>query len=268
MSLPPATTEAAGARFVRFRPLFDAVAFALDKMHTAFEEHGDVIKVGQGPERNLSLLVPLFVLGKGRKTCSAARHLCWLGYGEDAAILVRANLNLLINLGYIAGDSDPVRRADEFLAYSYAEREKFFRLGYGEKMPIGPPVPADQLAAYVKAWKDASIETKAQQAGLRTFHYARGYRYFSSLEHSDAFALNTLLGDWNEVGPVIRGEDDQGVDLALFIDFLVACDLTLAMLQFYRIDHTNLASEFRAKMQELEEWDTRENNKGLPKAQS
>ena len=45
---------------------------------------------------------------------------------------MRANVNLLINLRYILAAPDPTERVKNFIAYSYSERERLLRDGYGE----------------------------------------------------------------------------------------------------------------------------------------
>ena len=45
----------------------------------------------------------------------AIERLCLLGYGEDAAVLLRSNVNLLANVAYIVTDEQPNERAAEYM---------------------------------------------------------------------------------------------------------------------------------------------------------
>lgn len=246
----------APSRYERFEHHFLAQAFLQEKVEEVSEKSGESIKVRKGDERNLSLVVALSY-AKGLKTFAAVSRLCVLGYGEDAQVLLRSNINLLINLKYILDDPNPVQRANEFLASTYRNRETFFRLAYGENdMPYPPPVPPDMLTVYAKAWSDVTLETRADRAKLKDFYYTKGYRFFSSMEHSEAFALNEYLEQWNEVGPRFRAESDNGISLALLWNFRIMKDLLSLFLRYYRIDRKDVEDALDRKFIELCKFDS------------
>ena len=74
-------------------------------------------------------------LGKALKTFEGIHELCLMGWGEDALILLRSNVNLLINLGFILSDREPVERAADFIAFSHVERVKYLKAAYGVEEP-------------------------------------------------------------------------------------------------------------------------------------
>ncbi len=74
-------------------------------------------------------------LGKALKTFQGVHELCLTGWGEDALILLRSNVNLLINLGFILSDPEPSQRADDFIAFSYLERVKYLKTAHGVEKP-------------------------------------------------------------------------------------------------------------------------------------
>ena len=186
------------------------------------------------------------------KTFAAVCRLCVLGFGEDAQVLLRANINLLINLKYILDDPNPILRANELLASTHRNRQTFFRLGYGKTdMPVPPPVAEDQLTEFADAWARTSLETKAERAGLKDFYYTKGYRYFSSMEHSEAFALNEYLEEWGEVGPRLRGESDNGVSMALLWNYSIAEDIFFQFCRYYRIEREDIRNAVQERLKQL-----------------
>src|SRR3989338_4905478 len=111
-------------RFQRFEREFRAQNFLGDLVNEILDRHEHKLKVKDGEERDLSLLISAS-FGKGLKTFQAISRLCALGYGEDAIILLRSNVNLLINTRFILSDKNPAERAKEFIAYSVKERLKY-----------------------------------------------------------------------------------------------------------------------------------------------
>lgn len=256
MPLSAAVFADAPSRYKRLEDHFLAQAFLQEKVEEVCETSGESIRVRRGDEQNLSVVVALS-FAKGLKTFSAVNRLCVLGYGEDAQVLLRSNINLLINLKYILDDSNPVERANEFLASTFKNRETFFKLAYSKNdMPYPPPVPPDKLTAYAKAWSDVTLETRAERAKLKDFYYTKGYRFFSSMEHSEAFALNEYLEKWDEVGPRLRGESDNGIGLALLWNFRIVKDLLSQFLRYYRIDRKDIEDALEERLTELCKFDS------------
>jgi hypothetical protein len=227
MSLPPNLFADAHQRYNRFQPLFQAQDVLGDIINEILDAHPDKFQMWDGDERALSLLVAS-ALGKGMKTFQAVIRLCALGYGEDALILIRSNINLLINIAYILAAQNP------------SERAKYFRLARREQQPPWPPpVSPAEVKQRAKAWQDISLAQRADM-GFQ-WHYTQGYRLYSSLEHSDAWGLNEYMQVGDEIGPQIGSEEsDKLVDLALMHNYCVLADLLLIVCKFFGIDRPDL----------------------------
>jgi Family of unknown function (DUF5677) len=245
MSLPPNLFTDALQRCNRFQPLFQAQDVLGDIINEILDTHPDKLQMRDGDERDLSLLVAS-ALGKGLKTFQAVIRLCALGYGEDALILIRSTINLLINIAYILAAQNPSERVKDFLAFSYQERAKYFRLARGDQQPPWPPpVSPTEVKQRAKAWQDISLAQRAD-VGFQ-WHYTQGYRLYSSLEHADAWGLNEYMQVGDEIGPQIGSEEsDKLVDLALMHNYCVLADLLLIVCKFFGIDRPDLFAKIRA----------------------
>jgi hypothetical protein len=156
-------------RYYKFQRLFQGQNTLGDIINKILDEHANRFQVHKDEERDLSLLVPA-AIGKGIKTFQAIARLCLLGYGEDALILLRSNINVLINIAYILADPHPTERVKDFLAFSYMERVKYLRLAHGvETPPWDPPVAPDELKPRAETWGKVRLEQKAQ--GIPPLHY-------------------------------------------------------------------------------------------------
>src|SRR5713226_5116717 len=102
------------ALFRRFHRLFKAQSELWDASNELLDHHP--VKVRAGDEHDLSLFVAAS-LGKALKTFDGINQLCMAGWGEDALVLLRSSVNLLINLGFILGDPQPIERVADFIAY-------------------------------------------------------------------------------------------------------------------------------------------------------
>src|SRR6266850_6445417 len=83
-------------RYKRFKQEFTAQGIIDDVVDVLLERHADALKLRDGEENDLSRLVGGFCFAKAHKTFHATQRLCALGFGEDAALLLRSNINLLI----------------------------------------------------------------------------------------------------------------------------------------------------------------------------
>jgi hypothetical protein len=249
MSLPSDLFQDALLRYNRFQRLFQAQDSLGDVINEILDTHTDKLQVREGEERDLSLLVAA-ALGKGMKTSQAVTRLCLLGYGEDALILIRSNINLLINIAYILVEN-PTERVKDFLAFSYQERVKYLKLAHGvQKLLWPPPVSPAEVEQRARAWKNIPIAQRAE-VGFQ-WHYTQGYRLYSGLEHSDAWGLNEYIQEWNEVGPQIGSEEsDEHVDLALLHNYGVLADLLLIVCKFFDVDRPELFAKIRKVWSEL-----------------
>ncbi len=225
------------ARFRRFQKLFQLQGNLWDLVNNLLD-HAEV-KLRDGDERDLSLLVGAS-FGKALKTFCGIHDLCLAGWGEDALILLRSNVNLLINLGYILGDADPVERAADFIAFSYAAHVKYLKRAHGvERPPWRSTMSDDELKMRAKRWDDVRISERA--ARIPKFHYTTGYAFYSSFEHSDAMALNAYIADWDEVGPRINaGPSDDHVAVALGHNATVLADVLLLYCRSFKIERPDI----------------------------
>lgn len=239
--------EASG-RHGRFEQLFLAQDILNNKVNEILDRHGDRFMVRSGDEHDLSLIISE-AIGKGLKTFQAIARLCLLGFGEDALVLLRSNINLLINIADILSKENPVERAKDFLAYSYKERVKYLKEAHNV---LEPPwtfkMSPDEIKRRAGSW--GTIARRAET--LPPFHYTKGYRFYSSIEHSDALALDGFIRGWNEAGLTIdSGPSDKHVDLALFHSFNVLADLLMVVCKYLGINRPDTFAnlgEIRAKL--------------------
>lgn len=231
-------------RFGQFHRLFTCSGYLGDLINQVLDNHGDAIRLKPGPERLVSLIF-ITSFGKAMKTFQAIQRMRLLGYGEDALILLRTNVNLLINTAYIVTAQNPDEHSKDFIASSYRRRAQFLRIAYGEQPTWQMPFPPDELTARAQRWEQVGIADRARTAPI--FHYDHGYRFYSSFEHSDAFALDRYLDTHrNPTGLHIEaGETDSLVDIALIHSFGVMADFLSLLLQFFSIDRPDIRSQVR-----------------------
>jgi hypothetical protein len=204
----------AAERHARFAKLFRLQGDVGDLVNRVLDEEGAKIHVRGGSDRLLSGIIgPL--LGKAMKTFQAIERLCLLGFGEDAAVLLRSNVNLLVNLAYIVSDSSPNDRAREFVADAWLRYTKFMKEVFSVDVdPKQNPLPGDDLKSLAERWRKVSIGDRAKK--LPSHHYKTGYKFYSGIEHSDAIAAVGYLSDWDEAGPKIdSGPSDSHLTVVL-----------------------------------------------------
>lgn len=240
----------AAARRERFKLLFRAQGRMLGYVNVILGQH--TATVGDGPERAVSLVVGTS-LAKCLKTFEAIRTLCLVGWGEDALVLLRGNVNLLINLGYTLADSEPGERALDFIAYSYTEREKYLREAHGVDRPAGElTMSKEEQDSRGKRW--ASVPIRVRATRVLAAHYSMGYRFYSSFEHSDVAVLDTYLVDWDEVGPRANaGPSDDHLGVALTHSVIVLADVLRLFCQHFGIDRPEVFAEITALIKSVGE---------------
>lgn len=248
----PERVKDAEARFRRFEKLFKVQSRLYDLANVVLDQEAKKLKVRAADERDLSLLV-YASLGKALKTCYAINELCLIGFGEDAVVLVRSNVNLLINLGYILGDPSPVERAADFIAYSYLERVRYLKVGHGvQKPPWKSLMDADELKMRAERWGNVSIRARAER--VPGFHYMTGYAFYSSIEHSDAMALNAYIAEWDEVGPRINaGPSDDYVEVALGHSAMVLADILTLFCGYFKIERSDIFDQIKELLKTIDE---------------
>jgi len=242
-------TRDAEARYHRFPKLFKAQARLWDLVNVLLDEEGAKFILKDGPARDLSLLVGAS-LAKGMKTFFGVNDLCLAGWGEDALILVRSNVNLLINLAYILGDDEAAERADDFICYSYLERVKYLKMAHDASSPWKPMYGDEELKARAKRWGSVGIRDRAER--VPKFHYTQGYSLYSSIEHSDAMALNGYIAAWDEVGPRVNaGPADDYIDVALRHSAVVLADMMMWYMAHFGVDRPDIRDGLRDVVKSL-----------------
>jgi hypothetical protein len=246
----PDLEREAAARITRFDKLFRAQERIHDLIGRALDQTPIRLRDGER-EEDLSLVVGAS-LGKAMKTFAAVRDLCFLGWGEDALVLLRSNVNLLINVGYILGDPDPAERAADLIAYSYLERVKYLKTAHGaEKSSLTPPEndPAT-LARRAKRWDSIRIKQRAER--VPDFHYTKGYALYSSFEHSDAMALNAYISAWDEVGPSVNAApSDEHIPMALGHNAMVLADVFSLFAAHFGIAQAEVFEEIQKTLDSM-----------------
>lgn len=215
-------------------------------MNELLDRYGDQMRLPEGPDRYLALVIHLGV-GKAFKTFHAVGRLCFEGFGPEALILVRSNINLLINLAYILLHQEPAEAAKNFWAYSFTERERYLQRAHGVPgVPSGPPMPMEEIKRRAMLWP-TKINDRAKAGKVPPMYYEQGYKLFSSLEHSDTVALLGYVDDWSEAGPIVEGASGRDVDLALTYNFQVIVDLLEFLMQYLKVP----ADDIRRRIGEL-----------------
>jgi hypothetical protein len=237
-------------RLKRFERRFRIQFRMWDLVNALFDQ--ETLKLRGGDERDLSLLVGAS-LGKALKTFAGVHELCLMGWGEDALILLRSNVNLLINLGYILGDSEPAERGNDFIAFSYLERMRYLKAAHADKkQPWKSLMSDDELKMRAERWRAVGIKGRAER--VPGFHYTNGYALYSSFEHSDAMALNTYIAEWNELGPRIHaGPSDDHIAAALWHNAMVLADVLYFFCGHFGIKRPDIFDSIKKLLNSIKE---------------
>lgn len=234
-------------RYKRFERLFGAHNVLGDVVNRVLDQRGE-LPLHEG-EEDISRFIGA-ALGKALKTNQAIVRLCLLGYGEDAVVLLRTNVNLLIDAVYLLAE-DRTERFKNFLAHSYDERAKMFREGYAEPPPWPPPF-GDETKKRAKAWGTINARAAALPENLRLLHYSQGYRLYSALEHSDAWGLSDYVTPPQESGWVAGSEEgDRHLDLVLAHAWRVLADLFSLFCQYFAIERSAAFAELNRVWQDI-----------------
>ena len=126
-----------------------------------------------------------------RKRFPAVELLAREGFGQEAMIVARSLANLCIDLGYICKDERDVR-ARQWMAVGRLSLRDMARKGGAADRSDGPDVDWNVVTALAKAWKQTTIESRAQTADLTTL-YQYAYRHGSVYEHSDSWSALEML---------------------------------------------------------------------------
>ncbi len=155
--------------------------------------------------RCLTLIFP-----RAYKSFDAIRRLCEVAYCEDAGVILRSLLNLLVVTRWISIEPDRDRRARKYLAWYWIAMQSDAEM-FGHRVP--PEVLPMIQSHYDRAkkhfeYQDGKGNTKMPsqwyQSEVNTLrdmftevdlekHYAEAYRPLSGVEHSDATAYVPML---------------------------------------------------------------------------
>lgn len=152
-----------------------------------------------------------FVIGKAFKTYEAIGLLCRSGYGEDAFMLARTLLELMITTSYILKDEteDTLMR---YMNYDWVTRKKMYdyimtkdELLVGLNKAIdsdgkqGTPTEIEEKYKevmekykYKNGWSDKSIESMSETIG-RSDLYNTVYRLQCTIGHTNARSMNEYM---------------------------------------------------------------------------
>jgi hypothetical protein len=249
MTFSPDFVTETSARCNRHKTTFSAQDTLGEAFNKILDDPSAQLRPRAGEEYDLSLIIGL-AFTKGFKTFRAVTNLCLFGFGHDALLLLRSNINLFITIWYILSSDQPIERAKDYLACSHTERLKFLR-GFGEeRSPRSIQMPEQEVKDRTKRWKDASIASRA--SGLPAFYYDHGYRFYSSFEHSDAFALNDYAEPLsNGIIKLDSGPSDAHIDLALIHNFQVMLDISRLVCTYFGIDRPDLFASLDKLADEL-----------------
>ena len=94
-----------------------------------------------------------------------------------------------------------------------------------------------------KEWFKTNIRERAEEA-KESFHYDTGYRFYSSIEHSDAWSLSSYLdGEGSGTLHVNSTPSDKYVSLALEHNFAVMATILYKVCKHFSIDYSSYESQ-------------------------
>lgn len=216
--------QSAGQRLKRFPGEYRAIEILIDSLNHIIQNHQEKRKLRtREPESDLDLVVATS-FGKAGKTFQAINTLCAFGFGEDALILLRANINLMINLCYVLAD-DSLNRCADFIAYSHTEHAKYLKTAHDTVPAWYDTLDWDEIKRRAARWKSVRIKERAKR-GIQRYHYEVGYAFYSSMDHSDASSLSRYIAPSDERGLKIDlGPADKYVGIALHHNFWVMANI-------------------------------------------
>ena len=243
--------QQAQARYQRFEQFFrlgHELETLIDQV-LAGVGGGFAFKRGRGEDVSIIAGASFF---KGLRTFKAAKTLALFGFGTEALLLIRSNINLLINVDWILSSDNPTEAAEQFVAYSYLENRKF---GRGIGLHTQPESEEDKsIRDKAAAWGKLTIAKRAERS--REFHYKVGYRQYSAVDHSDSSGLIRYIRAWkrNEI-EVDYDPSDEDVILALEHNIAVMADLLVSTCDFFKVPTGDLRNRIWALTEQLAEAD-------------
>lgn len=196
---------------------------------------------GKYTSKDLKHVFTLFMLGKAYKTHGVALSVCKLGYGEDAAILVRTIFDSLIATLYILKDTTE-ERLQRYLDYDWVIRKQMFDYLSTTDSPVfrefkkreANPKPGDVTTEEViqkademqnkhkyerrYAWSDKSIYGMSKDLGKHDA-YSTVYHLQSQYTHTAVRVMNDYLKSDNYGYSVTIEASDNWIEESLIAAF-------------------------------------------------
>lgn len=238
-------------RMQRFSNEFSALRILIESVNQINTMHpGEVRLRGARPNRDLDQVVA-GSFAKAAKSFYAINKLCSLGYGEDALILLRSNVNLMINLGYVLARDSP-QRASDFTAHSVQVFIKYHNDTQRAVPTWCAEMDQNELNRRASRWARVTVKSRAKEVEGLYPYYAHLYTFYSSIEHSDGWALCRYLGRQGQGGPVIDIEpSDEIVATALRHNFLIMKSTLVLFCSHFGIAEPEIFARLDAVWQAL-----------------
>lgn len=200
---------------------------------------------------------------KALKTHLAIESLLESGFIEDAHLVIRSLLEIVINLAYIQRDPEYISRI--YVEYSFLERHRFLETGkmiYGENhfSAKGHDEEIKQLESdYERVknnyqnknkWSGCSIRRMAEQVGL-VDDYDLIYSYLSQSVHSTALTANSYVQE-GENGLVIVIMPGQEEEKYFQRAICLTCSYSLMLIEiFNQVFNLGFQEEIHTNLHEL-----------------
>lgn len=182
-----------------------------------------------------------FFAGKACKTHKAIVILAERGYGQDAGILLRSLVDLVISAYWIS--KDPVPRVERYMDYDWILRSKYENVGRSADAlaRLTPEIRAKIAALDVeikkkaqgakqkhrydrRGWSGTSIWDMAKEVGFQNY-YNYAYRLLSDLEHSNSRSTTSYLEEVSGAYQFNVGPGPQYVRVVLATAYHLLIDL-------------------------------------------
>ena len=184
---------------------------------------------GKVPTDNKEMLVLLF-LTKAQKTHAAIMLLCSDGYGQDAVVLSRSILELLITIKYILADSTD-GRVDRYVSHDWVLRSELYEnLKNREELAVIPTEKIQEIKANADAaqkkygykpyggWSDKTMYYMAKEIGEESnFNICYGIQ--CSFSHSSARSMMEYMKESDGQYVFDAGKSERYINPALAMAF-------------------------------------------------
>jgi hypothetical protein len=254
--------------YAKYREYFDHVY----RLH-AFAE--DAIAAYNGRTANAYQATLVLILPRAYKSFDSVRRLCEVASCEDAAVVLRSLLNLVVVTRWIT--LKPDTRAKKYLHWYWIEmhrdaeqsppnafpKEWIAKIanGYGRVKSQFEYKDKNGRTKIAKRWYEPEVNTLLdmfKEVDLEK-HYERAYKPLSGVEHSDAMAYLAMLShaERHEDGLKLAIQSDLYVPHYLrnafqwFADIFRTCNRTLGFADSAKLEEiVNLGMQFhKADMQ-------------------